>query len=111
MGVSELVILLFVLAVFVMPVVAVIICLFPPKTENKGMVLAIFAGPLAYLYVGRWGKAIGLYVLGWATAGVLHLIIWPYSIFNIRTEVRRYLEEQEIHQARLAQARAGLAKP
>jgi hypothetical protein len=104
-GVPELIIIL-IFFLIIAPILLIIISLIPPKTPNKGTILAIFIGPLAYIYVHKWGKALLLFILGWLTAGIIHLIIWPYSIFNIRTEVRRYNEELEIHNARLAQVRS-----
>lgn len=98
---------LFIIAVamaILTPFLFLVISLIPPKTPNKGTILALLLGPLAYIYVGRWGKAIGLFVIGWISL-IGHLIIWPYAIFNIRTEVRRHNEEAEIHQQRLADAR------
>ncbi len=83
----------------------IVFLLKPPKTPNKGSFVALFIGPLTYIYVDRWGKAIGLYLLGWFLGGVAHLIIYPYSIFNIRTEVRRYNDNLEIHESTLMAAR------
>ncbi|NNG00893.1 MAG: hypothetical protein HKM93_16010 [Desulfobacteraceae bacterium] len=106
-GAPELVIIIIMFLVVLSPIILLIMALIPPKTANKGTIIAILIGPLAYIYVDKWGKALILFFLGWLTAGIIHLIIWPYSIFNIRTEVRRYNEEMEIHSAKLAEVRSG----
>ena len=113
-GIPELLILLVILIpVFIVfaTILLFLVALVPPKTPNKGTFLAILIGPLAYIYVNKWGKALLLYFVGWFTGGIIHLIIWPYSIFNIRTEVRRYNEEEEIHNARLSEARSFTGAP
>jgi hypothetical protein len=82
-------------------IIAMVIIMMAPKTPNKGTILAFFGGPLAYIYVGKWGKAIGLYLLVWITSGIAILFLWPYSMVNIRTNVRTYLEDQVIRQSNL----------
>jgi len=82
-------------------IIALVIILMAPKTPNKGTILAFFGGPLAYIYVSKWGKAIGLYLLVWITGGIAILFLWPYSMINIRTDVRTYLEDRVIRQSNL----------
>ncbi|MFC1934676.1 hypothetical protein ACFLXX_05990 [Chloroflexota bacterium] len=78
---------------FILQVVLIIVLLTSPKTPNKGTLIAFFGGPLVYIYVGKWGKAIGLYILMYITGGIAFLFLWPYSMMNIRTDVRTYLED------------------
>ena len=112
LGATELVILmaLVVMSAFVIgPIVLLVAALNPPKTPNKGSIIAVFIGPLAYIYVGNWAKAVGLFILGWITAGIIHLIIWPYSIFNIRRDVRRFNEDEALRQQQLENVTASTA--
>ncbi|MFC2014201.1 hypothetical protein ACFLU8_04975 [Chloroflexota bacterium] len=83
---------------FLAYVIVMIIVMMAPKTPNRGTLLAFFGGPLAYIYVGKWGKAIGLYLLVLITGGFTMLFIWPYSMVNIRTDVRKYLEDNVVRQ-------------
>lgn len=87
--------------IFLLYLITLVILLVSPKTPNRGTILAFFGGPLVYIYVGRWGKAIGLYFLAWITGGIVYLFLWPYSMINIRTDVRTYLEDKRIRQASL----------
>lgn len=110
LGPAELLVAAAVITIALAPILLLVVCNLPPKTPNKGTILAIFLGPLVYIYVGKWGKALGLFFLGWISV-IGHLIIWPYSLINIRSDVRRWNEENEIHQARVAAARAQSTPP
>jgi hypothetical protein len=83
---------------FAVYIIVLIIVLMSPKTPNKGTFLALFGGPLVYIYVGKWGKAIGLYIVLLITGGFGFIFLWPYSMVNIRTDVRRYLEDNKIRE-------------
>ena len=84
---------------FLLFIIVLVILMVSPKTPNKGTLLALIGGPLVYIYVGKWGKAIFLSILTYFTGGIAYLFIWPYSMINIRTDVRRYHGASKTSQA------------
>lgn len=61
------------------------------KSKALAVTIAIFIGPLVYIYVHKWRKAIGLFALCLLILPIFYL--WPYSIFNILKEVKDYPRE------------------
>ncbi|MFC1977413.1 type I restriction-modification enzyme R subunit C-terminal domain-containing protein [Chloroflexota bacterium] len=92
-------ILTIVAVMFLLFIVLLVILMVSPKTPNKGTLLALIGGPLVYIYVGKWGKAIFLSILTSFTGGIAYLFIWPYSMINIRSDVRTYHAVRKTSQA------------
>ena len=60
-----------------------------PKRKSKfiGFLLALFAGPLCFLYIGKWKKALLLFSLLWIP--FLNAAIYIYCVFAIIPNVKR----------------------
>jgi len=92
-------------------IVLIILAIKLPKNKAIGVILAILFGPLAYIYVGKWGKAIGLWAISIITLGLAGFFIWIYSMVNICTEIDRFHEDRVLRDAQLHQAQEVLGQP
>ena len=61
-----------------------------PKRKSKliGFLLAIFAGPVSFLYVGKWKKTLLLFPL--LLVPYLNAIIYLFTLFAIVSDVKTY---------------------
>ena len=61
-----------------------------PKRKSRfiGFALALFTGPLSFLYIKRWRKSLLLFPFLWLP--YVNVAIYIYCVFSIASNVSRY---------------------